>query len=50
MLVLVSLAISLSMTNLLATTAIPAIVLHKTSLMRSKGRLAFLEGISNPSL
>ena len=36
----------LSMTNLLATSAKPTIVLHKTCLVRSKGRLAFLGGIA----
>ena len=36
----------LFMTNLLATSAKPTIVLHKTSLVRSKGRLAFLGGIA----
>jgi hypothetical protein len=30
------------MTNLLVTSAKPTIVLHKTSLVRSKGHLAFL--------
>ena len=34
------------MTNLLATSAKPTIVLHKTSLMRSKDHFAFLEGIA----
>ena len=34
------------MTHLLATSAKPSIVLHKTSLMRSKGRFAFLGGIA----
>ena len=34
------------MTNLLATSAKPTIVLHKTSLVRSKGRLAFLGDIA----
>ena len=32
----------LFVTNLLVTIAIPAIVLHKTSLVRNKGGLAFL--------
>ena len=36
----------LFMTNLLVTSAKLTIVLHKTSLMRSKGRLAFLGGIA----
>jgi hypothetical protein len=36
----------LFVTNLLATIAIPAIVLHKTNLMRSKDNLAFLGGIA----
>ena len=34
------------MTNLFATSAKPTIVLHKTSLIRSKCRLAFLGGIA----
>ena len=34
------------MTNLLATSVKPTIVLHKISLVRSKGRLAFLGGIA----
>ena len=34
------------MTNLLATSAKPTIILHKTSLVRSKCRLAFLGGIA----
>ena len=36
----------LFVTDLLATSAKPTIVLHKTSLVRSKGRLAFLRGIA----
>ena len=36
----------LFVTNLLATSAKPTIVLHKTCLGRSKGRLAFLGGIA----
>ena len=40
------LAIMLFVTNLLATIAIPAIVLHKTSLVRSKAGLALLGGIA----
>jgi hypothetical protein len=36
----------LFMTNLLAISAKPTIVLYKTSLVRSKGRLAFLGGIA----
>jgi hypothetical protein len=36
----------LFMTNLLATIVILAIVLHKTSLVRSKDGLAFLGGIA----
>ena len=36
----------LFMTNLLATSVKPTIVLQKTSLVRSKGRLTFLEGIA----
>ena len=39
-------ALMLFMTNLLATSAKPTIVLHKTSLVRSKGRIAFLGGIA----
>jgi hypothetical protein len=34
------------MTNLLTTSAIPTIVLHKTSLVRSKDGLAFLGDIA----
>jgi hypothetical protein len=33
-------------TNMLATSAKLTIVLHKTGLVRSKGRLAFLGGIA----
>jgi hypothetical protein len=36
----------LFVTNLLVTIAIPAIVLHKTSLVRSKGGLALLGDIA----
>jgi hypothetical protein len=36
----------LFMTHLFATKAKPTIVLQKTSLVRSKGRLAFLGGIA----
>jgi hypothetical protein len=36
----------LYVTNLLATFAIATIVLHKTSLVRSKSSLAFLGGIA----
>ena len=39
-------AFMLFMTNLLATSAKPTIVLHKTCLVRSKDRLAFLGGIA----
>ena len=45
MLVLV-LALLLYMPNLLASIVKLTIVLHKTSLVRSKGRLAFLGGIA----
>ena len=43
-------AFLLFMTHLLTTSAKLTIVLHKTSLVRSKGRLAFLGGIAQPSL
>jgi len=36
----------LFMTNLLATSAKSTIVIHKTSLVRSKGHLVFLGGIA----
>ena len=39
-------ALLLYMTNLLATSAKLTIVLHKTSLVRSEGRFAFLGGIA----
>jgi hypothetical protein len=32
--------------QLLATSAIPVIVLHKTNFVRSKGGLAFLRGVA----
>jgi hypothetical protein len=36
----------LFVTNFLATSAKPTIILYKTCLVRSKGRLVFLGGIS----